>query len=83
MVPENPEPGNRSISVRVIPRSSRPRIETTTDGGLRVYVSSAPKNGKANTEVKKAVARHLGVSTGRIVIVKGAGSRDKLIRVVH
>ncbi|MEV8466129.1 DUF167 domain-containing protein [Fluviibacterium sp. DFM31] len=66
--------------VRVTPRASRARVEETAEG-LRVYVTVAPENGKANAAVRKLLAKHLGVAPGRLDLVRGAKSRDKLFRL--
>lgn len=67
-------------AVRVTPRASRARIENTPDG-LRIYVTVPPEDGKANAAVRKLLARHLGVAPGRLDLVRGAKSRDKLFRL--
>ncbi|WP_424989598.1 DUF167 domain-containing protein [Fluviibacterium sp. S390] len=67
--------------VRVTPRASRARVEDT-GAGLRVYVTVAPENGKANAAVRKLLAKHLGVAPGRLELVRGAKSRDKLFRLI-
>lgn len=73
--------GERDIAVKVVTRSSRPRVEEAEEGSLKVYVSSAPEKGKANAQVISAVARHIGVRRSRLKIVRGETSRDKVIRI--
>jgi uncharacterized protein YggU (UPF0235/DUF167 family) len=72
---------SRTVKVKVYTRSSRPRIETDTDGTYRVFVSSAPEKGKANAEVIKALARHLGVRKSALEVVSGLTAREKVIRI--
>jgi len=67
----------------VTTRSSRPRVEEADDGGYRVYVSSAPEKGKANAQVLKALARHLGVPRSSLEITGGQTSREKIIRLTE
>ncbi|HEY5494879.1 MAG TPA: DUF167 domain-containing protein [Candidatus Anoxymicrobiaceae bacterium] len=74
-------PGDETLRVKVTTRSSRPRVEQEDDGGYRVYVSTAPEKGKANTQVLKALARHLGVPRSALEITGGLTSRDKTIRL--
>ena len=69
------------LRVWVVAGSSRPRVEQRKDGTYRVYVSSAPEKGKANEELVERMAEHLGIRKGDIQIVRGAGSREKLLRV--
>jgi hypothetical protein len=73
--------GQRFLEVRVYTRSSKPRVEEMADGTFRVYVCSVPEKGKANADVVKAMAEHLGVRSSVLQIVRGLTSRQKLIRV--
>jgi len=56
-------------------------VEETPDGLYRVYVSAAPRKGKANAQLLKAMSRHLGVTKGSITIKKGLTSREKVLRI--
>ena len=40
-----------------------------------------PEDGKANAAVIKLLAKALGVAKSRLVLVRGATSRDKLFRI--
>lgn len=66
----------QTITVHVTPRAARARIEDS-GAGLRVYVTVAPENGKANAEVQKALARHLGLPKSALRLIRGARSREK------
>lgn len=68
------------IAVRVTPRASRERI-AVEEGAIRVYVTVVPEDGKANQAVVKLLARALGLAKTRLVLVRGATSRDKVFRV--
>ena len=68
------------IAVRVTPKASRDRI-TVEDGAIRVYVTTVPEDGKANAAVQKLLAKAMGVAKSRLVLVRGATSRDKVFRV--
>jgi uncharacterized protein YggU (UPF0235/DUF167 family) len=46
-----------------------------------VYVSAAPEKGRANSEVIKALSRHLGVNRASLEITRGETSREKLVRI--
>ena len=65
-----------TITVRVTPKASRARIVETPEG-LQVYVTVPPEDGKANAEVQKALARHLGLPKSALRLVRGQKSRDK------
>ena len=68
------------IAVRVAPGASRNAV-TLAEGGLRVQVTQVAEGGKATEAVRKAVAQALGIAPSRLVLVRGATSKDKLFRV--
>jgi uncharacterized protein (TIGR00251 family) len=73
------QPG-AEIAVRVTPRASRNAV--VVDGEmLRVTVTVVPEDGKANAAVIKLLSKALGVAKSRLVLIRGATSRDKVFRV--
>jgi uncharacterized protein (TIGR00251 family) len=50
-------------------------------GVLHVRVSAPPVEDKANKAVCKLIARSLGIARGRVAIVRGANSREKVVRI--
>lgn len=70
-----------ALKVRVQPRASRNQVDGFEDDTLRLRVTAPPTDGKANAGVIALLARSLGVSKSRLEIVRGHGSRDKLINV--
>ena len=70
------------LSVRVVPNKPVSRIvDTSDDGTIRIEVKSQPIEGKANQELIKFLAKILGVNKNQVIIVKGANSRNKLIKI--
>lgn len=68
------------IAVRVTPRAARDRIEVA-DGAIRIHVTAAPEDGKANEAVRLLLARALGLAKSRLTLVRGQTSRDKVFVV--
>lgn len=68
------------IAVRATPGARREAI-SEDDRGLAVHVTAPPADGKANAAVQKLLARALGVAKTRLVLVRGASSRDKVFRL--
>jgi hypothetical protein len=68
-----------SITVRVIPRTSKPGIAGTRDGALLVRLQSSPVAGAANEELIQVIAKTFGVPKRDVAIV--GGERSKLKRV--
>lgn len=69
------------IQVRVQPRARRDEIAGERDGRLVVRVTAPPVDGKANAALRKLLAKRLGVPPGSVTVVRGEGSRDKLVEV--
>ena len=73
--------GGVRIALKVQPKASADRVEGVERGALRVRVTAAPDKGKANARVVKVLAAALGVPAGRLRIVSGEKSRDKVVEV--
>lgn len=69
------------VQVRVIPRARRDEVGGERAGRLVVRTTAAPVDGRANEAVRRLVAAHLGVPVRAVVLVAGARSRDKTLRV--
>lgn len=75
------KPGTE-IAVRVTPKASRNAV-VAGEGGVRVYVTTVPEDGKATAVAAKLLAKAVGVPKSRLKLVRGATSRDKLFRVLE
>ena len=67
------------LTVRVLPRSSKPGIVGIREGALLVRVQSPPVEGAANEELIQVIAETFGAAKRDVEIV--AGERSKLKRV--
>lgn len=74
------QPG-AEITVRVTPKAARNAVQLDEAGAIRVYVTTVPEGGKANAAVQKLLAKALGVAKTRLVLIRGAGARDKCFRL--
>ena len=70
-----------ALRVRVTPRAGRNEVAGERDGVLLVRVTAPPEGGRANAAACKVIAKALGVGPSRVSVARGAGSRDKLLRV--
>jgi len=69
------------LAVRVHPRARRNEVVGWQDSVLRLHVTAAPHDGKANHAVTGLLAKALGVAPSRVALVRGATTRDKLFRI--
>lgn len=68
------------FALKVTPRARREEI-SRDETGLKVTVFAPPEDGKANAAVQALLAHALGVAKSRLVLVRGATSREKLFRL--
>ena len=70
-----------TITVRVQPGARQNQVVGYAGGVLRVKVSAPAVEGKANEALLAYLARLLDVRPRQLAIVKGARSREKVVRV--
>ena len=49
---------------------------------LKIYLTAAPVQGKANKELIKLLAEKLGVSKSKVKIIRGEKSKEKVVEVM-
>ena len=69
------------LAVRVQAQARRDEIAGQRGGSLLVRVTAPPVEGKANAAVCRLLAERLGLAPGRVAVVRGAGSRYKLVEI--
>jgi len=79
MSPRNPE--GVLLHVRVQPKARANAVKGWHGAALRVSVTAAPEDGKANRAVIELLAETFDVAPSSISLVRGAVSRDKLFRL--
>lgn len=71
------------LKVRVLPRSSTNEVVgTMADGTLKIKLTVAPVDGKANDRLLDLLSDHLRVSKSQIKIVRGRTSKNKLLEII-
>ena len=73
------QPGT-TIAIRVTPNARRAGVEVV-EGQIRVAVTETPEAGKATEAARAALAKAMGVAKTRLTLVRGATSRNKLVRL--
>tara|TARA_Y100001968_G_C19102896_1_gene593428 strand:+ start:128 stop:409 length:282 start_codon:yes stop_codon:yes gene_type:complete len=72
--------GQGRLAVRATP-GARSETITITGTGVGVKVRAKPQDGAANTAVIRLVARALDLAPSRVELLRGATSREKLLRI--
>lgn len=70
------------VKLRVSPGAKSTEVNGLYgEEALKLSVAAPPTNCKANTEIERYLSSLFGVLRSRVVVVKGASSRDKLVLV--
>jgi uncharacterized protein (TIGR00251 family) len=69
------------IAVRLQPRARANQIVGERAGVLVVRVTAPPVDGRANEALCRLIAKRLHVPSRRVSVVRGAGAREKVVRV--
>ena len=73
------------LALHVQPGSSRTEIAgthgTAGDARLKLRLAAPPVDGKANAELLRFLAEAFGVPLRQVVLVRGATSRQKSVRI--
>ncbi len=73
--------GDVFFKVRVMPRSSKECIVGIYEDALKIRLTAAPLEGKANEACRVFLAKTLGVPRSRVEIISGHTGRNKVIKV--
>ncbi|MBN2675698.1 MAG: DUF167 domain-containing protein [Alphaproteobacteria bacterium] len=67
--------------MRVIPNSSKERIETLGENVLKVYLMCVPEKGKANARLIAILSNYFSVSKSSVSILSGKRSGTKVVEI--
>lgn len=68
------------LAVKVTPGARVEALEIA-DGRLLVKTRAKPKDGEATEAVLALIASALGLAQSRVTLIRGATSREKLVRI--
>lgn len=69
------------LSIKVIPKSGRSELKFEGNS-LKVWLKSAPADGKANEELVRTLADKLGILRSEIEILRGFSSKNKIVDIL-
>lgn len=69
------------VDIHVMPNAARTEIQGLHDGALKVRLHAPPVDGKANDALQAWLAETLGVPKSAVVLLRGASSRRKQLKV--
>lgn len=72
----------KKIIVRVLPRSSKNEVVgPMADGVIKIKLTTAPVDGKANEALIKLLANYFRIAKSKITITAGATGKNKIIEI--
>lgn len=72
----------KTLSIQVLPRSSRNEIVgTLPDGTIKVKLTAPPVDGEANKKLIDLLSKEYGVTKSRVRIVRGERGRKKTVEI--
>ena len=75
------ESGDLILQVRVQPRAGRDQIGTPVGDRLKVRITAAPVDGKANAHLLRFLAKAFGVAPSAVLLEAGETGREKRLRI--
>lgn len=69
------------VKVRVTPNAREVRVTKLGEDSFEVRVDEKAVDGRANKRLREILAEYFNVSKSKIILVKGAKSRDKIVEI--
>jgi uncharacterized protein (TIGR00251 family) len=73
--------GSTRLRLRVSPGARSDAVVGRYGDGWKVRVTAPPEDGKANDAVLRLIAERLRIPGGRVSLVSGPASRDKIVEL--
>lgn len=69
------------IKVKIVPGSSKNKIDGVYNNTLKISITAPPVEGKANKKCIAYLAKYFDVAKSKIKIISGQTSKNKLIKI--
>ncbi len=70
------------LSIKAVPGARRDEIAGPLGDRLKVRISAAPEDGKANKAICAKVAETLGLRAAAVTLIRGQTNPEKTLRIV-
>jgi uncharacterized protein len=81
MAPLAPTPFGTRLTLRLQPRAASNAVVGLHGQAIRIRLTAPPVDGAANEALVSFLADLLGLPAARVKLVRGHGSRDKVVEV--
>lgn len=79
--PVGEHPDGATLRLRVVPRAPRTAFSGTYGDAIKLKVAAPPREGAANAELRRFLARLVSVRPADVELLLGERSRDKVVLV--
>ena len=69
------------IKVKIVPGSSKNKIDGVCNNALKISITAPPVEGKANKKCIAYLAKYFDIAKSKIEIISGQTSKNKLIKI--
>ncbi|MCU7959810.1 MAG: DUF167 family protein [gamma proteobacterium symbiont of Bathyaustriella thionipta] len=69
------------LALKIQPKASQDQIAQPFNDALKIRISAAPVDGKANQHLRRFLAKQFGVSQSRVTLLSGQSARIKRVRI--
>ncbi len=73
--------GNATIIPAIVIPNSKKQSITLFENTLKIHITKPPVEGRANREIVEFLSKALKIKKKQISIIRGAGSKNKLIAI--
>lgn len=70
------------IYVKVVPKSSRNKIEKISEEEYKAWITAPPVDGKANKSLIRLLADYFDISKNFVIIVGGKTAKTKIVDIL-
>ena len=70
------------LKVKVFPNAKKESIIKKAADEFEIKVKEKAILGKANEKARKILARHLNISEGKLILIRGEKQRNKIFKVI-
>lgn len=81
MIDLQPHQAGVVLPVRALPGAKKNEIRGEQDGALKVSVTAAPEDGKANKAILELLAKQLKLRKSQLELLSGQTSRQKRVLI--
>lgn len=77
----NETPDGLDVRIRAVPRASKNEIQGVYDKALKIRLTTAPVDGKANQALIKFLSKELKLAQSQVTLIRGETVRRKTVHL--